>query len=101
MSYNEIQDGLKLINQKNPEWFKKIDLDILDMNSVDHCILGQVYGGYEKGKQEIGIDNGIYYGFAPEYAYRDPQKCSLTQEWKEAILKLREEEEEKEDFRKN
>ncbi len=38
-----------------PEWRDDIDLGKLDTRSCENCVVGQVYGKYERGLFEIGI----------------------------------------------
>lgn len=54
------------------DWRVKIDLDSLDMGSVQYCILGQLFSGYDKGLDALGItadgevatDHGFVSGYA-------------------------------------
>lgn len=48
--------GAKLLDEKYPGWEHEIDVDKLDMYDHCRCILGQLYGSYEKGKGEIFSD---------------------------------------------
>jgi hypothetical protein len=39
-----IKEAAELLDSAAPGWARKINIDILDMNLPDKCILGQVYG---------------------------------------------------------
>jgi hypothetical protein len=46
--------GAKLLDEKyEGDWREKIDIDELDMDNQDECILGQMYGDYEDGLEEV------------------------------------------------
>jgi hypothetical protein len=42
-----------LLDRACPNWERKIDLRTLEMMSCNDCILGQVYGRYERGLTEV------------------------------------------------
>ncbi len=106
---SRVKRGIKLLDQKVPDWCDKIDLKRLNTESTYLCVLGQVYGttghrrasvdttyhkfkklgkaGYDKGRVELDLTykDVVSYGFettgASEQAY--PR---LTKTWVEAIL---------------
>lgn len=41
-----------------PDWRSKIDLDALYLYSSNECILGQIFGTYYDGLEELEIGNG-------------------------------------------
>lgn len=57
--------GVALLDQAQPDWWKHIDLDTLDMSGCYSCILGQLYGSYSTGREDLGIEpgEGDLYGF--------------------------------------
>lgn len=46
MFYDSIPEAAAWLDKKVPDWAGKIDIDNLDMVSIDCCVLGQVFGGY-------------------------------------------------------
>lgn len=53
MFEGNVQRGVALLDTKNPDWRKKIDPEILDLNECTLCILGQLYGHYIDGVNEL------------------------------------------------
>jgi hypothetical protein len=50
MSMQENVDrGAALLDNLNPSWAKAMNLDILNMNKCDYCVLGQCFGHYDLG----------------------------------------------------
>ena len=47
--------GADLLDQEYPEWCKAIDTSTLDMAHAQRCILGQRFGDYFAGLEELGI----------------------------------------------
>lgn len=57
---DRVNNGIELLDAKGPmDWRDRIDADSLDVASVDHCPLTQVFGGYTSGCHALSI------GFAP------------------------------------
>jgi hypothetical protein len=92
MYLRAIKRGLRLISDVDLD---KIDLDTLDMRSHCGCVLGQVYGSYHDGLRMLDFDHDrlaqIDHGFdIDRYTSLSPAKYQqLTQEWKNAITKRR------------
>lgn len=61
----KVLKGASFLDERYPDWFKKIDLSRLEMNQCLDCILGQLYGLYETGKEvlNLGSFNARNYGF--------------------------------------
>lgn len=59
--------GAALLDERYPNWENEIELAKLNMSSIDSCVLGQVYGDYLAGLQELDLDldgrNASSYGF--------------------------------------
>lgn len=47
-----VKEAAQFLDEKYPGWYKKINVDNLNMNIYTKCILGQIYGTYK-----IGITN--------------------------------------------
>jgi len=83
------------------EWRKKIDLERLNLESCISCILGQTFGEFKKGEDELDIhgDAVACFGFERPSIIKDPSRddpswdeCDeeykmLTEEWKELLSK--------------
>lgn len=61
-------------------WVKQIDMETLDLGSCGVCVLGQLFGDYVDGKDELGIESGHAYGFDTNGSFAE-----LTAAWKEAL----------------
>ena len=60
-----VKNGATLLDASVPGWYKKIDLDRLDIQHASKCIIGQVFGDYWDGRDLLSIndDNEISHGF--------------------------------------
>lgn len=78
-----VKNGVEILDNHfgDRSWTKKIDLDNLDLGSCGVCVLGQLFGDYTEGLDELGLSGGHSYGFdASSGSYRE-----LTAAWKEAL----------------
>ena len=98
MFEEQIKRGVQVLNEKKPGWAYSINIESLNIITPAYCVLGQVYGGYSDGLAELRIhyvDAGNY-GFTlttlPSDAAEDWD--TLTQEWKETIRRIQEQERE-------
>lgn len=82
MSFKEAVDrGIKFLDYFHPGWKEKIDVDKLDMDDNECCILGQLYGDYCENPLEF---NQCYnYGFTGSRT----DMPELTKEWRSRFLK--------------
>lgn len=65
---NNVLRGIELLDRQVPGWRDRIDWDKLDMTNCYKCILGQLFGEYSEGVEELGALPGSHYGFdAPPY----------------------------------
>jgi hypothetical protein len=44
-----------LLDEIRPNWYNEVNLDTLNMDDGRACLMGQLYGGYTKGRTELGI----------------------------------------------
>lgn len=93
MFEEQINNGVKLLNEKKPNWFNFINLNKLNMENGQNCLLSQIYQKHYKDSinilfttEEIDKDLDYYYGFGLDNWDYYP---ILTEEWKEVITKLR------------
>ena len=79
-----VNRGVILLNEREPGWLDRIDLDRLSLSSLCNCVLGQVLGGYDSDY----VEDDYKYGFDTTTQIGE---CSeLTACWKQKILELRE-----------
>lgn len=83
-----VADGVALLDRENEGWWANIDLDTLDINSHRDCVLGQLYGGYNRGREALGIEYGCgdIYGFD---TYDRGGSVILNELWVEVITARR------------
>lgn len=58
--------GLGLLQEKHgASWVEHIDCATLDLTLSESCVLGQVYGDYDEGREKLGLNNrsAATYGF--------------------------------------
>lgn len=46
MFENEIKAGAAYLDRVRPGWEHYIDLELLDMDHMNNCVIGQVFGNY-------------------------------------------------------
>jgi hypothetical protein len=93
MFEEQINNGVKLLNKKKPNWFNFINLNKFDMENCQSCLLSQIYQKNYRDSldnlfttKEIDKDLDYDHGFGLDDYDNYP---ILTEEWKEAIIKLR------------
>jgi hypothetical protein len=83
-----IKRGLNLLTDDD---LNRVDLDRLNMDSRNYCVLGQAFGSYENGLDRLDLNypGEVQHGFlatnSDGYGAR-----TLTAKWKTAIRKRRE-----------
>lgn len=50
-----VANGAKLLDSKIAGWWHQIDLEALHLSSCLDCMLGQLFGSYDKGLTDLGI----------------------------------------------
>lgn len=55
--------GATKLDEMKPGWTNRVDERTLDMTSPERCVLGQVFGSYSYGLEQLGLRNRIAYGF--------------------------------------
>lgn len=79
-----VANGMSFLDAEKPGWRSELNLSRLNVASCDVCVLGQLFGDYDDGLTELGIDNteAKRYGFNT-----DGDMSALTAAWKEALGK--------------
>lgn len=90
----KVQNGSNLLDRVRPGWRDEIDLDTLDIGSLDCCVMGQLYGSYTRGLDALGLTGkATAHGFSlgmglirefPAGAWKEKYEV-LTDEWKLAL----------------
>lgn len=47
--------GVEFLDAQAPGWWERIDLESFRLNSCARCVLGQMFGRYSDGIDELGI----------------------------------------------
>lgn len=71
MVERRVQAGIKLLDSNKPGWRSLVDLNDLIITHYRHCILGQVFGGFDEGLEDLGLIflSSIDYGFTADIPY--------------------------------
>lgn len=79
-----VERGAALLDEKVPGWAARVDVDTLALFDCTFCVLGQLFGDFGDGLDELDI-TGAPHGFScPDIDY--PR---LEQDWRLAILSRR------------
>lgn len=67
-----VKRGVALLNERVPNWRACVDTASLDLGSGLACVLGQIFGSYEKGLATLGLtaSQGREYGFETGLSHR-------------------------------
>jgi hypothetical protein len=90
MYEKEIDAGVTLLDRDIPDWATRINLDTFDMKALDGCVLCQLFGGYTKGLDKLGIPlytvDDAKCGFdLPQALINDKEYKLLTEEWTKRV----------------
>lgn len=81
--------GAKFLDTHRPGWAEKVDPEKLEMMSKCHCVLGQLYGYYLTGLNELGVERVVedpyMLGFTLPFDSWDAQWDWLEKLWVEEI----------------
>lgn len=85
---DRVARGIEILNDRDPDWREMIDAAILDMSDAWLCILGQRFGEYTQGLDELAPGPGIDHGaWAISHGFEDANGFygELTATWKMAL----------------
>lgn len=88
---DRVNMGVQLLDDVLPGWENDIDLGKLDLFSCSDCVLGQLYGDYAFGLEQVGLKTGFHHGFQGVSSVKRVQQTlyeeykRLTEMWSEAI----------------
>ncbi|OGG73025.1 hypothetical protein A3A38_00965 [Candidatus Kaiserbacteria bacterium RIFCSPLOWO2_01_FULL_53_17] len=72
--------GIRALTAVKPDWRTKIKEESFDMQLSERCVLGQVFGHFDKGMQALNLqhgEDGITHGFQ----LRPAELASSIPEW--------------------
>lgn len=90
--------GAKWLDENQPRWLDHVDIEALDLESCQRCVLGQLFGDFRESPLLAGLDLDSPWGDAQAEANTAPlgfdvfegeDSCSgfaeLTAEWRRVI----------------
>lgn len=77
-----IAKGAVFLDERQPGWRRRVDLDKLDLFSLDDCVLGQVYGG-SRGVTKAGVNYNPHLAF--DAVLEDDNFIELGNAWRQYI----------------
>lgn len=87
-----IRAGMERLNKDCPQWREKISIEKLNMRNSSNCVLGQVYGDYSIGCNELNIQTSYSTRPAEILGFNAPEgddwwnDCvTLTKLWQEML----------------
>lgn len=68
-------NGAALLDHHVPDWLANINTDTLAVESLDNCVLGQVFGSFFKGMTFFDMEGGACSGAREEFAIDHGFEC--------------------------
>jgi hypothetical protein len=84
--------GAAFLDEHEPGWAARIDLDRLALEDCQDCVLGQILGSFDDGLLDLNLEDpgAIELGFMePGLFLIDTNYPDLTAEWKRVITERR------------
>lgn len=91
-----VASGIALLDAHGPaDWRLDVDLSTLNMASTSHCVLGQVYGSFDRGYDDLVLEGGLDSDLPRDHGFDAPWFLTqygmdrhyrlLTQAWRKAL----------------
>lgn len=66
-----VKRGSTLLDHQQPNWYKNIDLNKLDLSDSDKCILGQTFGNFYENPlvSEFILGHDEFYEFVEDHGF--------------------------------
>lgn len=80
-----VANGAQLLDEKVPGWWRKIDLDSIQMDECQHCICGQLaFATYDEVKRAEFISKaGPYHNeYSVYYGHFLEERLGLEEDWR-------------------
>jgi hypothetical protein len=76
-----VENGAALLDERLPGWANEIDAEELDLERSCNCVLGQLFGSYDKGRRVLGLSHSEAkrFGF---FRWPTSRWGSLNFEWR-------------------
>jgi hypothetical protein len=87
--------GAAFLDEHDPGWQERIDLDTLYIGSCERCILGQLHEDYAFGASWVyrtdytADTHGLGFMFRGAFSHKHGDAEDLTDEWKRVIRERR------------
>lgn len=82
--------GAALLDKAKPDWFKNVNLDILNQTSASRCVVGQAFGNYTDGLRVLfGGSSTCAEDVSHGFDVQTEDAGLLNTIWKEIILEKR------------
>ena len=78
------EKGAALLDERLPGWRTQIDVDGLELRWCSACVLGQLFGDYDRGVAALGLtkQEEREYGF---WVPRESWYTRLTEAWRKLV----------------
>jgi hypothetical protein len=90
---DRVKRGTAVLNREVPGWFDVVNPDDLDMSSVGRCVLGQLFGDFSNGMNQVFADFSAFTaascGFALLRCEANDDYWILDALWRSEIVELR------------
>lgn len=85
-----VDRGAALLDAEIPGWVQRIDLDRFRMSSCSRCILGQLFGSFENGLDELHLRSRVDSPEGFDIVTPEDEYAAFTAAWKQLIIRRRE-----------
>jgi hypothetical protein len=65
---DRVSAGINLLDREVPDWDRRVNVDTLRLSSCERCVLGQLYGTWGDGLDELDLWDGDDEGAADSAA---------------------------------
>jgi hypothetical protein len=81
-----VERGAALLDSYHSTWYRGIEVDRLTIQNPDHCVLTQVFGGFVRGLQYIGLETNS--GATWDHGFCEiVNEREIVAEWTQQILR--------------
>jgi hypothetical protein len=78
-----VDAGAALLDERLPGWRDEIHPASLDLEQCEQCVLGQLFGEYERGRMLLGLSRSRAMGLG--FTRRGTTWERLTAAWREVL----------------
>lgn len=51
-----VEIGATVLDEHASDWYRFVDLELLDIRLIENCVLGQIFGSFQNGTRDLGIE---------------------------------------------